>query len=238
MTKIKKNLNEIQEAEPDYEERVLCDPKWSLKDAANLFLGFDPEKGGTFYQFEDLITSNNSGLILTDSETIHSVKILKLQKPKVVFKDSSDLQNKIRSEKITMEKLSDDLLPEGVVLLEGFVKDHPDLDYDDDLNFDPIKIIIFFQKHFLNTPPQSLLSALGLKKRTVKDQSMCRKWLISTFKDDPQKTGNENKTTLTNKAIKKFNIAPNWFARTLWPDVTKDFPAWTKPGPPKMDRKK
>lgn len=68
------NTNKSQKSElPDYEWWVGFKSIWELRDAANLYLGFDPEKGGTFYDFNELLKSHERGLILTDSETVWDV---------------------------------------------------------------------------------------------------------------------------------------------------------------------
>ncbi len=139
---------------PDYEWWVNYKGIWELKDAANLYLGLCPEKGGAFYEFTDLLGAHNTGLILTDSETVWPVQMLKNKSERVEWNDIFDQrgENKISLNNFIKGKIAvGEIEP---VSFDGLPHE---------LYFKPIEIIQLFQKYFLNNPPHELLNTLGFK---------------------------------------------------------------------------
>lgn len=127
---------------------------WELKQAANLYLGFNPDKGGTFYMVDDFLAKYDRGLILTDSDTVWSVEALKNPQSSVEWGDVFD---KNGNHKTSLEDFVKDRLRVGEI--------NPIIDNNDlppGIYFKPTEIVSFFQKHLLNKPPRGLLRALGL----------------------------------------------------------------------------
>jgi hypothetical protein len=81
---------------PDYEWWIDYKAVWDLKTAANLYLGFDPAKGGTFLDFNDFLKQGLRGFILTDAETIWHTNALNVPNPTVELHDIIDENNQSR----------------------------------------------------------------------------------------------------------------------------------------------
>lgn len=149
-----KEQNEIVKLAPDYQWWVDYKGIWELKQAANLYLGFDPDKGGCFDTVDDLLAKHDRGLILTDSETVWTVGALKNPEPRMKWDEVFDEDGNC---KISLEAFIKDRIRAGEI------KKIPD---DDELPsgiyFKPAEIISFFQKYLLNKPPQDLIGKLGL----------------------------------------------------------------------------
>lgn len=139
---------------PDYLWWVDYKGIWELKQAADLYLGFNPDRGGLFDAIDDLLAKHDRGLILTDSETVWSVGALSNPKSGVEWDDVFD---KDGNSKISLEAFIIDRIAAGEI------KDiHVGGDSPSGLYFKPSEIITLFQKHLLNKPPQDLLTALGI----------------------------------------------------------------------------
>jgi hypothetical protein len=140
---------------PDYAWWVDYKGVWDLRQAANLYLGFEPDTGGTFYEFSDLLEKYDRGLILTDSNTLWSVNMLISPE-----QHSDQVFDKDGNSKISLENFVKDKVRLGVI--------HPVVGNDglsSGLHFKPEKIILFFKENFLNQPPQELLDILELNKQ-------------------------------------------------------------------------
>ncbi len=60
----------------------------------------------------------------------------------------------------------------------------------------------------------------------------CWKWLKSVVENDPQKRSGKTKVSLQEYAAKEYGVTKWHFDRTIWPEVTKRYPAWQKSGRP------
>ncbi|MEZ0261406.1 MAG: hypothetical protein ACAH80_10380, partial [Alphaproteobacteria bacterium] len=112
---------------------------WELKQAANLYLGFDPDVGGTFDSFKELLAKHDSGLILTDSETVWPVSVLKIPGANTEWNDVLDKDGNC---KISLETFIKDMIEAGKI--KKVTGDHLPFG----LHFKPIEIVSFFQEHF------------------------------------------------------------------------------------------
>lgn len=126
---------------------------WKLKDAANLYLGNDPNGGqgftGMYGSESKTVTRHGQGILLSDSETIFLLNDNGEWKLPLSRLENTSLEYFIRRH-IAGENLqpaSTDGLEEG-------------------LYFKPKEIIEFFQSRFLNVPPKALLIELDIEART------------------------------------------------------------------------
>lgn len=164
--------NKPQSSEsPDYEWWVDFKSVWELREAANLYLGFDPEKGGTFYDFNELLKSHERGLILTDSETVWDVKTLKrggnAEWEDVFYDSKHDNYTQLKDRTSLMDFMNEKIA-------SGQITRVPSGDADN-LYFAPKTIVEFFIKAFLNEPPLPLLIALKPKNKGKNSRMSCVK---------------------------------------------------------------
>lgn len=168
-------VNKPDDTEPNYFWWVTYKSIWTLKEAANLYLGFDPSKGGTFYQINELLETHKNGLVLTDSETVWDVQELKrkfrtyneseltpsakriasISDPCIEFEDIYDKNDE--------SKICLKYFIEGKIK-SGEIQPAPSRENSDETYFVPTDIITLFQKYFINTPNEKLLLELGLFK--------------------------------------------------------------------------
>ena len=152
---------------------------WTLSEAANLFLGFDPQKGGTFYEFNAILGKHESGLILTDSETVWDIKTLKkkgnLEWEDMFYDQKHGEETYTNNKNSLVNFMNEKILAKKITSLPS--------DDTDDLYFEPIKIVSLFQECFINEPPQALLIALGLNiKKMKKAQPISKSALRAEYK--------------------------------------------------------
>jgi len=202
---------------PDYEHWLKHQSIWELKDAANLHLGFSPEKGGMFSEFNELLSKHEDGLILVDSETLWPVTILKGNESKVEWNEVFNHKDecKISLELFIRRKIA-------VQQIKPILSD----DFKDGIYFHPKEIISFFQKNFLNPAPEQLLNALGMsvkqKAQPVSKKELRRfykvhisthaeKGIIPSWQDDKKAMMKALGKNPTDKQIKQIRaeLAPN-----------------------------
>lgn len=180
-------MDEADQKAREFYRRWIERGEWELSDAAYLFLGLDPRSPSPIYNrasktFEEQESwscwtgaKSGPGLVLYDAETYarenEEGELVDESGNSIAFTDGSfddeALKRTLRPKPHSFREST---------CLQTFVESHINAgnlklsSTSNGLKFEPLKIVQFFQRHFVNIPPDALLIELGLKKLPVKER--------------------------------------------------------------------